>query len=332
MKRVHVVAAVIRKEQNILLSKRLAHAHQGGKWEFPGGKVEAGEAPDRALRRELKEELGIDAGEFLPLIQIQHDYPDKSVFLDVWEVSDFVGEPCGMEGQQVKWVNQQALSEYEFPAANLPIVTAAQLPRCYWITPEPENLEEFFKMVESQLEAGTRLIQLRAKQAASDILADIVIRFMELKSHYQVAFFLNGDTYQQLQAMLAGSHYAVPERRTREGLNEAMYEVFCGVHLTSDQLQKTEQLALPSDWSLAASCHSLEELERARQLGCWFATLSPIKLTRSHPDRDPLNELDVKNWLRLAKLPVYALGGLSRDDLVEMRQQGFQGVAGISML
>ena len=84
MKRIHVVAAVIRSEGKILLSKRLDHVHQGGKWEFPGGKVETDEAVTAALVRELQEELAITPTDFQPLIQIHHDYPDKHIFLDVW--------------------------------------------------------------------------------------------------------------------------------------------------------------------------------------------------------------------------------------------------------
>jgi 8-oxo-dGTP diphosphatase len=70
-----------------------------GLWEFPGGKVEAEESVETALGRELHEELGIVVDVARPLIKVQHDYPDKQVLLDVWEVSAFTGEPHGAEGQ-----------------------------------------------------------------------------------------------------------------------------------------------------------------------------------------------------------------------------------------
>ena len=96
MKRVHVAAAVIRgADGRVLIAKRPQDKHQGGLWEFPGGKVEEGEAVERALARELEEELGIRVEAARPLIQVQHDYPDKQVLLDVWEVSSFTGEPHG---------------------------------------------------------------------------------------------------------------------------------------------------------------------------------------------------------------------------------------------
>ena len=100
MKRIHVAAAVIRcVDGQILLAKRPEDKHQGGLWEFPGGKVEASETVQAALSRELEEELGIRPSAARPLIQVRHDYPDKQVLLDVWEVSAFTGEPHGAEGQ-----------------------------------------------------------------------------------------------------------------------------------------------------------------------------------------------------------------------------------------
>ena len=121
MKRIHVVAAVIRgADGRILIARRADDQHQGGLWEFPGGKVESGEAVQAALARELEEELGIRPSVARPLIQVQHDYPDKQVLLDVWEVSAFVGEPHGAEGQPLAWVGARQLLEYQFPAANRP--------------------------------------------------------------------------------------------------------------------------------------------------------------------------------------------------------------------
>ncbi len=127
VKRVHVAVGVVCNDGGeILIARRPQHLHQGGFWEFPGGKVEAGESVVDALGRELLEELGItiEPKACQPLIEISHDYPDKQVFLDVWWVNGFAGEPEGREGQPLQWVARQQLSEYEFPAANVDIVTA----------------------------------------------------------------------------------------------------------------------------------------------------------------------------------------------------------------
>lgn len=119
----HVAVGVIFDAAgNILISLRHADAHQGGLWEFPGGKLEAGETVQQALRRELQEELGIDAVVDEPIVQIRHEYSDKSVLLDVWSVREFSGEAEGREGQSLRWVSVAELGKIEFPEANYPIV------------------------------------------------------------------------------------------------------------------------------------------------------------------------------------------------------------------
>ena len=124
---VHVAVGVILDgDERILLSRRADDAHQGGLWEFPGGKVEAGETLFEALRRELFEELDISVNSSEPLLQVGHDYGDKAVLLDVHLVRDFSGEASGREGQPLAWVDAAELAQYEFPAANRPIVEAVQ--------------------------------------------------------------------------------------------------------------------------------------------------------------------------------------------------------------
>lgn len=123
---VHVAVGVIKREDKIFLTKRLAASHQGGKWEFPGGKVEENETVHQALHRELKEEVAIDTLSCTPLMQISHDYGDKKVLLDVFVVENFTGEAKALEGQQSGWF---ALSEFEglnFPAANQAIIEKLQ--------------------------------------------------------------------------------------------------------------------------------------------------------------------------------------------------------------
>ncbi len=122
----HVVAAVIydEKQEQVLIAKRPDDKHQGGKWEFPGGKVDEGESAGEALKRELFEELDIRISHFDRLIEIHHDYPDKSVFLDIYEVHQFSGEAIGKEGQEVRWVKPSKLSAFTFPDANVAIIEA----------------------------------------------------------------------------------------------------------------------------------------------------------------------------------------------------------------
>lgn len=124
---VHVAVGVILDSENrVLIAKRSAQSHQGGLWEFPGGKVESGESVQTALARELSEELGIDIGPAAPLTKVSHDYADKSVCLDVWVVAEFSGVATGCEGQPLLWVSVNDLQQYDFPEANAPIVDAVK--------------------------------------------------------------------------------------------------------------------------------------------------------------------------------------------------------------
>ena len=130
IKPIEVVAAVIRDaDGKILIAKRRSDKHQGDKWEFPGGKVEQGESRRSALFRELHEELGIEIGHSSRLISIYHEYPDKSIYLDVYEVTQWQGEASGKEGQPIEWVAPENLGQFEFPEANAPIIEAVGLPK-----------------------------------------------------------------------------------------------------------------------------------------------------------------------------------------------------------
>ena len=130
MKRVHVVAAVIRSDMpggqsnKILLAKRLARAHQGGKWEFPGGKVEKDETPEAALVRELKEELGIEACLecMQPFSFASHSYPDFHLLMPLFLCRRWEGLPHPQEGQQLKWVFASRLDDFPMPPADRPFI------------------------------------------------------------------------------------------------------------------------------------------------------------------------------------------------------------------
>ncbi|UAA38081.1 8-oxo-dGTP diphosphatase MutT [Paraneptunicella aestuarii] len=123
MKQVKVAVGVVLRGEMTFLTRRLAHQHQGGKWEFPGGKIEAGETTEQALTRELAEEIGIEVHSSEPLVVIEHQYPDKHVMLDVHTVNDFSGEPQGLEGQEGQWVALNDLDSMDFPEANKEIIT-----------------------------------------------------------------------------------------------------------------------------------------------------------------------------------------------------------------
>lgn len=119
---IHVAVGLILDNDRVFVAQRDQNVHQGGLWEFPGGKVDAGETVEAALSRELNEELGIFVDYAEPVMQIKHDYTDKIVLLDVWQIARYRGEPSGCEGQPVKWLAINQLLAEQFPAANQAIV------------------------------------------------------------------------------------------------------------------------------------------------------------------------------------------------------------------
>ncbi|QLF92574.1 Nudix family hydrolase [Pseudomonas sp. ABC1] len=304
---IHVAAAVIRSDDGrILIAKRPLDKHQGGLWEFPGGKVEAGEAVEVALARELLEELGIRVTQARPLIQVRHSYPDKQVLLDVWEVSAFEGEAHGAEGQPLAWVQARDLSDYEFPAANQPIIAAARLPDRYLITPEGLEPQALLKGLQAALDSGIRLVQLRAPAMFDAQYRDMAVDAVGLCAG-------------RAQLMLKGP---------REWLGDFPS---AGWHLTARQLREyaANGRPFPAQRWLAASCHDAEELALATAMGVDFVTLSPVQPTDSHPGAPALGWAQSRALLEGFNHPAYLLGGLGAGDLVQALQAGAQGVAAI---
>jgi 8-oxo-dGTP diphosphatase len=122
MKIVEVAVGVIKRNNKIYISKRADDLHQGGKWEFPGGKREVNETIEQTLTRELSEEIGIQVTQQSPFMLIEHDYGDKKVRLDVRLVENFEGVPSHLEGQKSQWVDINDLSQFTFPDANKVII------------------------------------------------------------------------------------------------------------------------------------------------------------------------------------------------------------------
>jgi 8-oxo-dGTP diphosphatase len=302
-----VVAAVIYDEEcRVLLGRRHPAAHQGGLWEFPGGKVEPDETAREALTRELREELGISPTVCRPLIRVPHRYPRYAVLLEVWRVDAFSGVPRGLEGQPITWVEPHRLASIPMPAANRPVATAARLPSLYLITPEPEDTAAFLLRLERQLRTGIRLVQLRARRMASTALRQLAQESLSLCQRYRAELLLNAE----------------PELVEEAGAH--------GVHLTGAQLMGLERRPLGRGKWVAASCHDAEELAKAREIGADFAVLSPVLLTRSHPGAEPLGWEAFRKLVEPCPFPVYALGGMRPQHLPIAFEHGAQGIAAIS--
>ncbi len=119
-----VAAALFDTMGRVLITERPAGRHMAGWWEFPGGKVGAGESDAAALVRELCEELGIEAQPGGELLTTSHDYPDRTVQLVLWRVARFTGEPRGLEGQRLKWVTLEGLADECLLEADRPLIAA----------------------------------------------------------------------------------------------------------------------------------------------------------------------------------------------------------------
>ena len=308
---IHVAAAVISNPSGeILIARRPDDKHQGGLWEFPGGKVEAGESIEQALQRELQEELGISVTGCQPLITVRHDYPDKSVLLDVWQVDSFSGDAHGREGQPVRWVKPGRLSDYSFPEANIPIMKACLLPDCYMITPEPsvDGMADFMSRLEQALQSGIRLVQLRAKQLDMDTWQAHARAAIDLCRQHDAFCILNAS------------------------IENALSLAAQGVHLNSQRLFDFTERPVPEGIWLVASCHTEQDLEQAAQIKADFVVLSPVMATASHPDATPLGWQRFQEMVSKANIPVYALGGMHIDHQEEARRAGAQGIAAIRSL
>lgn len=179
---IHVVAGTLADaEGRILIAQRPRGRHMAGRWEFPGGKLGFGEEARAGLCRELSEEIGVDVREAQPLIRLFHDYPDRRVLLDVWQVTAFEGEPRPLDAQALAWVRPDELPGHDLLEADRAIVTALRLPRVarrvsgaaeiealkgeppqalLWALPPDEEVELDPMRVRAAREAGHRVFAL----------------------------------------------------------------------------------------------------------------------------------------------------------------------------
>jgi len=304
---VHVVAGVIQDARGrILLARRTAGRDLAGLWEFPGGKVDAGETPEQALARELHEELGIHVQSSEPLIAVPQAYRNKRIVLDVRRISAWSGNAVGREQQALAWAPPAKLASYPMPPADRPVVAALRQPDRYLITPEPDpsQQESFFGNLDRALKTGVRRVQLRSLASDPGTLRPLA------------------------EAMLKRCRAAGAELLVNAHI-ELARALGVGVHLRAAQCMALRERPLPAKLIVAASCHDVAELRHAEEIGVDFVVLGPVATTPSHPERPPLGWDGFARLREGVALPIYALGGMGAPDLASARAHGAQGIAAI---
>jgi len=303
MKSLHVVAAVIRNSKGeTLLSKRLPNTIYAGLWEFPGGKRELNESVFQTLKRELFEELGIEVTNARPLIHINHDYPEnKRIHLDIWQVEGWNGEPFGKEHQEIQWLTD--FSHLTFLEANYPILKAVQLPSTIAITPEPND--DFWYELEKTLETGILFLQFRAHSLENKQYCEYAEKILKIAQPYQTKILLNTD------------------------LKSAQQVKSQGIHLNSQRLYIYNERPVDKNIILSVSCHNLEDIKQAHKIDADFILLAPVKKTLSHLEKKPIGWFEFSQLTEQSKIPIYALGGMKKNDLSIAWAHGAQGIAAI---
>ena len=287
---IDVAAAVIlRPDGSFLMARRPPGKLYAGYWEFPGGKIEPGEAPAAAIARELHEELGIDIGAACPWITRVFEYPHGTVHLRFFRVFDWQHEPHAREGQDIGWQTLDALVSGPMLPANAPVLSSLALPWEYAITNASQaGAPAMLSLLEKRLAGGLKLLQIREPELE------------ERESFTRQAI-------------------ALAHRYGAKVLTKMPVAGADGIHFTAAQLMALK--ARPAEGLAAASCHSRAELEHAMHLGLDFAVLGPVK------DKAAIGWHRFEELRREASIPVYAIGGLTRADLDQARRHGAHGLA-----
>jgi 8-oxo-dGTP diphosphatase len=303
---VEVVAGIIlAPDHAFLMASRPPGKVYAGYWEFPGGKVEPGESARAALDRELHEELGITPTRADPWLVRTYSYDHARVRIRFFRVTRWEGTPSPREGQGLAW-HPPGLPVFEpMLPANGPVLRAMALPDRYAITGADQVGEPHALLgIHQALQQGVKLIQIREKSFSPARLRQFAAQVIEIAHAAGAKVLINSDP---ATAQACGAE---------------------GVHLDSKRLMALTER--PDLALCAASCHTPEELEQAQKLNLDFVVWGPIKATPSHPGQAGRGwEAFEQALIGHDDLPVYAIGGMTLDDLPEAREHGAQGIAGI---
>lgn len=308
---IHVVIGIIKNTKNeVLVARRKDDVHLGGLLEFPGGKVEVNEESILALSRELQEELDINLIACSKLIQFPYHYPDRIVFLEVYMIDKYSGKATANESQDLAWQSISSLNINDFPNANHGIVRALQLPKIIAITPEySQSPDKFLSSFEKTLQdSDVSFIHLRSHELSDEKYLELAKECLSLCDNNDAKLILNRDQ-KSLETIGAAGH-----------------------HLTSKSLLKAKKRTLSLEYLLSASCHTSEEIIQANNIGADYIFLGPVIEKHSGKNSNPLGWNKFSSFARESKIPIYAIGGLTKNDIETSIESGGQGIAAIRSL
>ncbi|MEN8720601.1 MAG: Nudix family hydrolase [Oceanococcaceae bacterium] len=303
-----VAAGVLQRDdpdgvRRYLAAQRPPGKIAAGKWEFPGGKIEADEQPEQALTRELQEELGIAVETATPLIRIHHAYRDRDVHMWVYQVTQWSGALHGHDGQQLHWGTVSDLRRLDLLGADGPILRALQLPIMLPITRADARLPDLLEDARFWADQGWITARLR------------------LPARDDAAYW---HTYAQLRSAAPTLQWIV-DRNPQRALDEGA----AGYHASTAAARALAVRPVPFPFWFGVSAHSQAQWEKARALGADYALLSPVAPTATHPDAPALGWDTFARIVAAGSLPTYALGGVGPADRARARSAWGQGVAGI---
>ncbi|WP_336949318.1 thiamine phosphate synthase [Acinetobacter junii] len=291
---VDVAIAILLHKSKVLVGWRQANQHQGNKHEFPGGKIEEGETPEQACRREVYEEVGIGLKEWHQFDVIRHEYEDIIVTLHLFHtyVPD---ELLSLIHQPWSWFSRDQLADLNFPKANSTIIE-----RLIW--------SHLIKISDQVDELPKTNSQMYLRIESKDI-EKLQQQLIKLSEQQLLKLIVNVDVWQQL--------------------NTVLQEKIKTVHLKQSQLMQLKKGDLVEAKRYIAACHDAVSVQHAHQIGCDAIFLSPVNPTATHPNSKVLGWDGFAALAQNSDIPVFALGGVAPADLEQAQKHNAYGLAGI---
>ncbi|BCL76084.1 hypothetical protein JHS3_18200 [Jeongeupia sp. HS-3] len=305
----HVAAGILlRPEGGFLLGSRPVGKPYAGYWEFPGGKLEAGETALDALKRELHEEMGIAVTAATPWLVQTFTYPHATVRLQFFRVTAWEGEPQAHEGQAFAWQTPGALNVSPILPANGPILRGLALPPALALSSAGTlGSDAWLARLDERLARGLRWLVLREPQLDPASYRELATTVLARARRHGCRVLLHGDI--ALAQALGADGVQLPAR------------------LAATLAKRPRGI----DW-LGVSAHNAAELAIAQRIGADYALIGHVRDTASHPGEPALGwdgfaALTGSGW----PFPIYAIGGMSDADIATAQVHGGHGVAQLSM-